>query len=283
MIQWAVDNCGYVQADPFADAPEPPDCETLDAAAAADAAGIDVDVTDLDGSADVSLPGFWTKSCSYGNGAMTISTLSFTALEDGRSFYADNLDVAGGVVLDVDVGSLPESSLVIQTGGAPESGSSVPRQREPAAAPPPSVQVAVFEAPIPFSVSFTGEDVDPAVSWSPRVGVVRRPTAAQRTPTVSRDDDRLDLADAALGKLSSPCCAPCCSDVHALPRAEHQEPVQRRTEPTARVVSADVRVEYTPHLDGDPDPGEVVLGVDSVRGRPDTRQGSPSRHHRPSR
>jgi PemK-like, MazF-like toxin of type II toxin-antitoxin system len=35
-------------------------------------------------------------------------------------------------------------------------------------------------------------------------------------------------------------------------------PVQRRTAPTARVVSADVRVEYTPHLDGDPDPGEVV-------------------------
>ncbi|HET9548231.1 MAG TPA: type II toxin-antitoxin system PemK/MazF family toxin [Desertimonas sp.] len=34
--------------------------------------------------------------------------------------------------------------------------------------------------------------------------------------------------------------------------------VQRRAEPTARVVSTDVRIEYTPHLDGDPDPGEVV-------------------------
>jgi hypothetical protein len=35
-------------------------------------------------------------------------------------------------------------------------------------------------------------------------------------------------------------------------------PVERRSEPTTRVVSADVRVEYTPNLDGDPDPGEVV-------------------------
>jgi hypothetical protein len=34
--------------------------------------------------------------------------------------------------------------------------------------------------------------------------------------------------------------------------------VERRPQPTARVVSGDVRVEYTPQLDGDPDPGEVV-------------------------
>ncbi len=65
----------------------------------------------------MSLPGFWTKSCSYGNGAMSLSTLSFTSLEAGfEQFYADNLDVAGGVVLDVAVGSLPESSLVIRRG-----------------------------------------------------------------------------------------------------------------------------------------------------------------------
>ena len=112
--------------DPFADAPEPPDCETLDAGAAAAAAGIDVDVTDLDGSADVSLPGFWTKSCSYGNGAMSLSTLSFTTLENAQQFYADNLDITQGVVLDVALGSLPESSLVIQTGVAVEVDGSVP-------------------------------------------------------------------------------------------------------------------------------------------------------------
>ena len=87
--------------------PTPPSrrtARTLDAAAAAEAAGIDVDVTDLDGSADVSLPGFWTKSCSYGNGAMSLSTLSFNAVEDAQQFYADNLDVSAGVVLDVAVG-----------------------------------------------------------------------------------------------------------------------------------------------------------------------------------
>jgi hypothetical protein len=182
VIQWAVANCGYVQADPFADAPEPPDCETLDAAAAAGAAGIDVDVTDLDGSADVSLPGFWTKSCSYGNGAMTISTLSFTALENAQQFYADNLDVAGGVVLDVAVASLPESSLVIQTGGGAEVGSSVPSSVETAAAPAPSVQVVVFEAAVPFSVSFTGEDVDPAAVVVAAEALFAAPTTGSEPP-----------------------------------------------------------------------------------------------------
>ena len=34
--------------------------------------------------------------------------------------------------------------------------------------------------------------------------------------------------------------------------------VERRAAPTARAMPTDVRVEYTPHLDGDPDPGEVV-------------------------
>ena len=100
------------------DAPEPPDCETLDAAAAAEAAGIDVDVTDLDGSADVSLPGFWTKSCSYGNGAMSLSTLSFNASRTPSSSTPTTSTSAGGVVLDVALGALPESSLVIQTGVA---------------------------------------------------------------------------------------------------------------------------------------------------------------------
>jgi hypothetical protein len=34
--------------------------------------------------------------------------------------------------------------------------------------------------------------------------------------------------------------------------------VKRREQPTARAVPADVHIEYTPSLDGDPDPGEVV-------------------------
>jgi hypothetical protein len=32
----------------------------------------------------------------------------------------------------------------------------------------------------------------------------------------------------------------------------------RKQEPTARPVEAGVRIEYTPQLDGDPDPGEVI-------------------------
>lgn len=34
--------------------------------------------------------------------------------------------------------------------------------------------------------------------------------------------------------------------------------VQRRAQPTAVVVPADVQVDYSPNIDGDPDPGEVV-------------------------
>jgi hypothetical protein len=34
--------------------------------------------------------------------------------------------------------------------------------------------------------------------------------------------------------------------------------VERRSQPTARHTPADVHIEYTPSLDGDPDPGEVV-------------------------
>jgi hypothetical protein len=182
VIEWATDNCGYVQADPFADAPEPPDCETLDAAAAAEASGIDVDVTDLDGSADVSLPGFWTKSCSYGNGAMSISTLSFNSVENAEQFYLDNLDVAGGVVVDVGVGSLPESSMVIQTGVPPDS-TVASESVESQTGPVPSVQVAVFEAPIPFSVSFTGDAVDPAAVVAAAEALLAAPTSSSEPPT----------------------------------------------------------------------------------------------------
>jgi hypothetical protein len=162
---WAVENCGYaLPGTDVGEVDEPTDCESLDAAAAADAAGVEVDVSDLDGSADVNLPGLWTKSCSYGNGAMSLSTLSFAAVEDAEQFYADNLDAADGVVLDVALGSLPASSLVIRTGVASGAASSVPATAEAAVAVTPTVQVAVFEAPVPFSVTFTGADVDPAAA-----------------------------------------------------------------------------------------------------------------------
>jgi hypothetical protein len=93
---------------------------------------------------------------------MSLSTLSFNAVEDAQQFYADNLDAAAGVVLDVSLGSLPESSLVIQTGVTTGAASSVPGTVDVASAVTPTVQVAVFEAAVPFSVTFTGADVDPA-------------------------------------------------------------------------------------------------------------------------
>ena len=129
---WAEFNCGWASSldTEVVAAPEPPGCEELDAAAAAEAAGIDVDVSDLDGSGDFNVPGFWTKSCSYGNGAMSLSTMSFNAVEDAEQFYADNLDVAAGVVLDTDTGSLPESTLVIETGVAVVSSVPTARHRQ---------------------------------------------------------------------------------------------------------------------------------------------------------
>jgi hypothetical protein len=164
LVAWAVANCGYVVVDPFedmlADAPEPPECDTLDPALAAEAAGLDVDVTDHDGSGDFNLPGFWTKSCSYGNGSLTISTLSFNSLEDARSFFASSLDSLAGAELLVELGSLPDSTMVIATGIADQDGTSVPAS-EPAVTVTETVQVAVFEAPVPFSVTLYGPDADP--------------------------------------------------------------------------------------------------------------------------
>jgi hypothetical protein len=164
LLAWATANCGYVVVDPFeealADAPEPPECDTLDPAVAAEAAGLDVDVTDSDGSGDFNLPGFWTKSCSYGNGSLTISTLSFNSLDDAQDFYTSSLDSLTGAVLDVELGSLPDSTMVIATGLAGDDGTSVPGS-EPAVTVPQTVQVAVFEAPVPFSVTLYGADADP--------------------------------------------------------------------------------------------------------------------------
>lgn len=145
--EWATENCGWSASfdDPFADAPEPPECDVLDveaAGAAAAAAGVDVDVTDSDGGADVSLPGFWTKSCSYGNGALTLSTISFNDMAEVAASYVDTAIDNGGAVLDVEVGSLPESTIVTEVDGF--------------------VTVAVLDAPIPFSVGL-GIDADPAV------------------------------------------------------------------------------------------------------------------------
>jgi len=145
---WATDNCGWLNEidDPFADAPEPQECDVLDPAVAAAAAGIEVDVTDSDGGGDINLGSLWQKSCSYGDGAMTISTISFTDIEQVAQFFADNLvDADGnpGEFIDVDLGGLPASTLVANVGGL--------------------TSVTVLEATIPFAVGFSGDDIDPAI------------------------------------------------------------------------------------------------------------------------
>lgn len=138
---WAAETCAWESGfvDPFADAPEPPECEILDAATAADAAGVDLDVTDADGGADVSLPGFWTKSCSYGNGAMSLSTISYNTLDQATAFYTDN--IGDGEFLDVELGTLPASTLVTTVDGR--------------------VLVSVLEAAVPFSVGFSEDSATP--------------------------------------------------------------------------------------------------------------------------
>lgn len=61
--EWAESTCGWESSaiDPFADPLEPQECEILDPAAAASAAGIDVDTSDSDGAGDFNLGVFWTK------------------------------------------------------------------------------------------------------------------------------------------------------------------------------------------------------------------------------
>ncbi len=86
-------------------------------------------------------------------------------------------------MLDVDLGSLPESSLVIQTGVTAGTGTSAPATDEPDAAVTPTVQVSVFEAPIPFSVTFTGDDVDPAAVVAAAEAVLAAPAGAEPPAT----------------------------------------------------------------------------------------------------
>jgi hypothetical protein len=149
---WAETNCGWTSSfvDPFAEAPEPPDCEVLDAAVAAAAAGLDVDVADSDGSGGFNLSSYWTKSCSYGNGAMSLSTISFTSIEQATEFFVDN--IGDGEFLDVDLGSLPASTLVTVRDGL--------------------LAVTVFEATVPFGVGFNADEVTPEAAVAAALAVL---------------------------------------------------------------------------------------------------------------
>ncbi len=164
---WATENCGWSnEFDPFADAPEPPECDVLDAAVVVESADIEVDITDTDGQGDISLPGYWQKSCSYGNGALTLSTISFNDLDAATQFFADNLvDSEGnpGEFIVVDLGGLPASTIVTNVDG--------------------STSVTVLEATIPFSVSMSG-DIDPVVVVAAAQAIFGTlPTEAPPPPT----------------------------------------------------------------------------------------------------
>jgi hypothetical protein len=150
---YAKAECGFDPADASTEledsvlpqAAEAPDaCSLVDPQIVADAGGVTLDVTDEDGGADVDLGAFATKSCSYGNGAMTISTVTFAG--DVASIAQDYVDTAesndGSVIDDVDLGDLPASTLITEVSGFRT--------------------ITVFEAPTAFQVAFAEVD-DPTV------------------------------------------------------------------------------------------------------------------------
>ena len=139
--------------------------------------------------------------------------------------------------------------------GRPPAACLAPTDRRPTVTP--TVQVAVFEAPVPFSVAFTGDDIDPAAVVAAAEAVLAGPPPTRRTASDRRRDDRLDLPGCRDGPTPSP-APPAgwrrrCATASGTPARSNDE-----LSPPARAIPTDVRVEYTPHLDGDPDPGEVV-------------------------
>jgi hypothetical protein len=124
--------------------PEPADCALLDPVVAVEAAGADIDAADADGVFDGGGPAFRTRACSYGDGAMYLTTVSFNDIDAASEMMIGMATtVGGGEVVDVDVGALPESTVVVRFGNA--------------------VQVVVFDAEVPFAVTIGGVGVDPAI------------------------------------------------------------------------------------------------------------------------
>lgn len=148
IADYAREECGFDpdelgrDDDLVTEAAEPPDpCTFVDPAIAATAAGMDVDVTDGDGGGDIDLGVYHTKSCSYANGRLVISTFTFaTGIDALRGDFVDKAEENGGEVLVADIGGLPSSTLIADVMGVRT--------------------VTVFEAPTPFSVG-AGDDVAP--------------------------------------------------------------------------------------------------------------------------
>lgn len=142
---YAIAECGFdpdeavesIDDGEFADAPEPPDpCTFVDPQVAADAAGVTVDVADVDGGGSFNFPGYASRSCSYGNGSLAVTTITFNS--DPARAAADHASTAernDGTVIEADLGDLPsETTVITEVQG--------------------TVSITVFEAPTAFTLAF---------------------------------------------------------------------------------------------------------------------------------
>jgi hypothetical protein len=155
LSEYARDECGFdpdaadqpvedAAAGGIPQAADPPDaCTFVDAQIAAGAAGMAVDVADQDGGGTFNLGVYATDGCSYGNGSLTISTITFggDAAEVAESYVDSAEDNGGSVVEGVALGSLPPSTVMTDVHGY--------------------LLITVLDAPTAFSIGFEGLS-DPA-------------------------------------------------------------------------------------------------------------------------
>ena len=148
---YAMETCGITAAGGDdavdEDLAEPPDPCTLlpDVAAVAAAAGVTVDATDSDGSGSFDVGAFHTRSCSFDDGAATVSTITFAdpSPSAARELYLELAEDNGGEEVEVDdLGSLPASTVVTEVDGF--------------------VSIAVLASEPAFSLAFPGV-TDPAL------------------------------------------------------------------------------------------------------------------------
>jgi hypothetical protein len=137
---WAGEHCGWRPP-----ASGPPDCHVLDPMVVVGAAALDIDVTVADAVFDGGGPVFATQACGYAGGALYLTTIAFDDVGAASTLMVSMATATGGgEVLDVDVGTLPDSTVVIGFDDA--------------------VQVVVFESDVPFAITIAGSDVDPLTS-----------------------------------------------------------------------------------------------------------------------
>lgn len=124
------------------EAGEPPDpCTFVDPAVPVAAAGVAVEVTEVDGGSSFDLGSIATRSCTFGSDGdvMVLSTITYAGpVEEAHDQFVANVEANDGAQLDVDVASLAPSTLVTEVSGV--------------------VSVTVLRAPVPFTVAFLSED-----------------------------------------------------------------------------------------------------------------------------